>query len=386
MQVELDDARHDSAARPPKFTRQLRNLVLLTDDLSSGREVWQSHPYTIECTTNNICNLRCRHCAQHDGIEPIKRERAETERILDQLLPEGGVLDPFALSEPFAGDLDLCLRKCEEHDAYLNLITNATLLTEEKLRRVMPRVARFFISIESHHKTDFEALRIGARFEKVEANSRLAARIAREHNVPITFVTILMRPMFRDLPEYVAWVADLGGEHVNVLELLPTYPRYAEHCLEGHVTQEELLDIRRRAFAVARERNIGITINLPPPVGGGVGRVDPPPRVIYVELAQMAHAEIFRQFGHFCSHAASYVKVDLDGTVYPCCRSPRELQMGNINEQPFDEIWNGARYRELRRRMQTGDLPECCKGCGVLVGTPYYHEPGAPVPSNSDAA
>jgi radical SAM protein with 4Fe4S-binding SPASM domain len=312
-------------------------------------------------------------------------ERGTSERILDQLLPESGLLSPLALSEPFAGDMDLYLSKCEEHDAYLNIITNGTLLTEEKLRRVMPRVARFFISIETHKKADFEALRVGARFEKVEANSRLAARIAREHNVPITFVTILMRPMVRDLPDYVAWVADLGGDHVNVLELLPTYPRFDEHRLEGHVSRQDLLELRRRAFAVARERNVGMTINLPPPVGGGVGRVDPPPRVIYVELVHMAHAQIFRQFGHFCSHAASYVKVDLDGTVYPCCRSPQQLRMGNIHEQPFEEIWNGAPYRELRRRMHSGDLPECCRDCGVLIGTPYYRRPGEPVPPDSDA-
>jgi radical SAM protein with 4Fe4S-binding SPASM domain len=367
-------------ARSPKFQRQLRNLVLLTEDLASGREVWQCHPYTLEYASNNICNLRCRHCPQHDGIPLVKMERATSERILDDFLPEGGILSPLALSEPFAGDMDLYLRKCEEHDAYLNIVTNGTLLTEERLRRVMPRVGRFFISIESHRKADFEALRIGARFEKVEANSRLAARIAREHNVPITFVTILMRPMYRDLPEYVQWVGDLGGDHVNVLELLPTYPRYEEHRVEGVVPLAELLDIRRRAFAAARERNVGITINLPPPVGGGVGRIDPPPRVIFVELAHMMHAEIFRRFGHFCSHLASYVKVDLDGTVYPCCRSPKELQMGNIHAQPFDEIWNDAPYRELRRRMQSGDLPDCCKDCGVLVGTPYYRRPGEPVP------
>jgi len=365
----------------PKFARQMRNLILLTDDLSSGREVWQSRPYTIEYATNNICNLRCRHCPQHDGVEPIKMERATSERILDQLLPEGGLLSPLALSEPFAGDMDLYLAKCEEHDAYLNIVTNATLLNEERLRRVMPRMGRLFISIESHKKADFEALRVGARFEKVEANSRLAARIAREHNVPLTFVTILMRPMYRDLPEYVEWVGELGGDHVNVLELLPTYPRYDEHKLEGHATLEELKDIRRRAFAAAKRHNVGITINLPPPIGGGVGRLEPAPRVIYVELAHMLHAEIFKQFGHFCSHLATYVKVDLDGTVYPCCRSPHELKMGNIHEKPFEEIWNDAPYRELRRRMQSGDLPECCQGCGVLVGTPYYHRPGEPAPA-----
>jgi hypothetical protein len=54
--------------------------------------------------------------------------------------------------------------------------------------------------------------------------------------------------------------------------------------------------------------------------------------------------------------------------------------MGNVNATPLAEIWNGPRYRELRRRMHTGDLPECCKGCSVLISNPYYRKPGEPVP------
>jgi radical SAM protein with 4Fe4S-binding SPASM domain len=370
------------AHRLPKFQRQVRNLVRLTDDLASGREEWQSHPHTLEYASNNVCNLRCRHCPQHDGVPLVKMERATSERILDEFLPEGGVLSPLALSEPFAGDMELYLAKCEEHDAFLNIVTNGTLLTEEKLRRVMPRVARFFVSIESHVKRDYEALRIGAKFEKVEANCRLAARVAKEHNVPFGFVTVFMQPMYRDLPGYVRWVHSLGGERILVLELLPTYPRYAEHRVAGVVPESELLAIRDEAIAVARELGVGLWLQMQPPLGGGIGRPDPAPRVIHVELAQLLHGELFRQHGHFCSQLATYVKVDLDGTVYPCCRCPDELKMGNVNESSLAEIWNGPRYRALRGRMQSGDLPECCRDCSVLVGNPYYRRPGEAPPGD----
>jgi hypothetical protein len=56
--------------------------------------------------------------------------------------------------------------------------------------------------------------------------------------------------------------------------------------------------------------------------------------------------------------------------------------MGNVNEASLAEIWNGPRYRELRRRMHSGDLPECCKGCAVLVGNPHYRKPGDPPPGD----
>ena len=38
-----------------------------------------------------------------------------------------------------------------------------------------------------------------------------------------------------------------------------------------------------------------------------------------------------------------------DGTVAPCCAC-EDVRLGNINEEDFCEVWNGARYRDFRRR------------------------------------
>lgn len=37
--------------------------------------------------------------------------------------------------------------------------------------------------------------------------------------------------------------------------------------------------------------------------------------------------------------------------------------MGNLNEQNFNEIWNGKAYKELRVRINSDDPPEYCKTC-----------------------
>jgi hypothetical protein len=40
------------------------------------------------------------------------------------------------------------------------------------------------------------------------------------------------------------------------------------------------------------------------------------------------------------------------------------LVLGNAFRQPFHEIWNGAPYKEFRRRILTDEPFDCCKGCG----------------------
>ena len=41
-------------------------------------------------------------------------------------------------------------------------------------------------------------------------------------------------------------------------------------------------------------------------------------------------------------------------------------------EQSLDEIWNGEKYREFRRRMHARDYPEVCRGCDVLTANPHF--------------
>ena len=59
--------------------------------------------------------------------------------------------------------------------------------------------------------------------------------------------------------------------------------------------------------------------------------------------------------------------IDVDGAVRPCCAWPVHDPMGNLNEQSFEAIWNGEKYRELRRRVNTPDMPDPCRHCNLAV-------------------
>lgn len=45
--------------------------------------------------------------------------------------------------------------------------------------------------------------------------------------------------------------------------------------------------------------------------------------------------------------------VDMDGTVVPCCQHPRAGVLGNLKEQTYNEIMNGAARRRFIQAMQT---------------------------------
>ena len=61
-----------------------------------------------------------------------------------------------------------------------------------------------------------------------------------------------------------------------------------------------------------------------------------------------------------------------NGDVVPCCRDAQgEYVMGNILEQDFNEIWNGRKFKEFRRRVNSDQanlgLCRLCSGYGVPI-------------------
>lgn len=53
--------------------------------------------------------------------------------------------------------------------------------------------------------------------------------------------------------------------------------------------------------------------------------------------------------------------IQADGQVFPCQYYP--YSMGNILEEPLQQIWNNKRYRSFRREIRRGLLPGCARCC-----------------------
>jgi radical SAM protein with 4Fe4S-binding SPASM domain len=54
-----------------------------------------------------------------------------------------------------------------------------------------------------------------------------------------------------------------------------------------------------------------------------------------------------------------------NGDIVPCCfDKDAQYTMGNIHERPFEEIWNGEKYQDFRRRLFTGRKEiDICQNC-----------------------
>tara|TARA_R110002153_G_scaffold271085_1_gene438079 strand:- start:1284 stop:2171 length:888 start_codon:yes stop_codon:yes gene_type:complete len=62
-----------------------------------------------------------------------------------------------------------------------------------------------------------------------------------------------------------------------------------------------------------------------------------------------------------------------NGAVHPCCQvlgRDVEATLGNVNNNTFQEIWEGEAYEELREGHRTGNYPSYCNDCDFLLEDP----------------
>ena len=65
--------------------------------------------------------------------------------------------------------------------------------------------------------------------------------------------------------------------------------------------------------------------------------------------------------------------VQSDGSVNFCCFS--STTVGNVNEQSFQEIWNGSAMHEIRESLSQGHLPAACRStsCPMFRGDDLHY-------------
>ncbi|MDP6717693.1 MAG: SPASM domain-containing protein [Pirellulaceae bacterium] len=73
----------------------------------------------------------------------------------------------------------------------------------------------------------------------------------------------------------------------------------------------------------------------------------------------------------YCEYPWTSLSVMADGSVVPCTQDyDVEMVLGNVREQTLEEIWNGEKYRELRRMHITGEFPQgykCSERCDLKL-------------------
>ena len=199
-----------------------------------------------------------------------------------------------------------------------------------------------WISIDAATKETYERIRVGGNFDKVIRNIDTLFNL-RDRNTQIWFHYIVNKYNIGEVLEFINLVDNLRQEQETSIQFT--------RILQGFKEIEDLYveiprSLRRQVEDKGKELGVGIVWN------ADVPEKKPPMKRCL---------EFFEPF------------IFVTGHVIPCCAgneaNRREFQkgtaLGNIFEQSFEEIWNGERYKHLRRDLRSGRAPLSCGKCPV---------------------
>ncbi len=336
--------------------------ILREARLGAGRS--RAGPLFVEISANNYCNLRCAFCYGAGKPDPLEFVPEEHERLLDELLPGADVVIPSAGSEPFLGDLERTLAAVKRHGNRLLFITSGYELSPEWARRLSSHLYRLQVSLDSHQPETYARLRVGSDFERVTRHLKEAARILAEqgkiHRLVVSAVATSEN--FSHLPEMIEAVREWGVEVFLIQNLYGAAGKFEHLSLVPKFSPADIAEGRRAIAEAAKKAKAEVMIALPP-VERFAFRPEGSP---LVEWDPDYTLELLKEAPGTCYQARQWAKVSPDGTVYPCCVAPAELAMGNVREESFTEIYNGKKWRALRRAFGDGRPPEVCRKCELF--------------------
>lgn len=334
-----------------------RNSAFLHDDISSHNEVWRGLPEIVNFNHTDICNLRCIMC--YESVLPGKTRIAvpRIREILAQVLPTARKLKLTTAGEPLLLDFEEIVELAREYQVRLSLITNGTHLTVDRYLKMRDVLDHITLSMDSHDRDVFTKIRGKGAYDRIIENLRALSPYAPNQHHVVHINKVLMRSNLELLPEFVAW-AQLVGAHVVKVSRLH-FP------FEGLMEREDIFgdfpkDVRDKYVhaAMAEARRLGVNLIL-----DELGYEN-------VEVAGAPPILPERPKTYICGYMAQEVYIGPDESVVPCCLPHKDLVMGNLKSASFREIWNGSKFRKLRRGMFEQKLKGYCANCKLYNPLP----------------
>jgi MoaA/NifB/PqqE/SkfB family radical SAM enzyme len=316
----------------------------------------------LEMDITSRCNIRCVMC--YHSLEAFARGKAvlmpadRFETIAASVLSHAHTLTLSLGSEPMTSPHFVpILRAAAAHRVpRVGFFTNGTLLDGRIAAEILDaNVTDVSVSVDGATAATYEAIRRGASFDAVIGNVRglIAARAARGRAHPrVRFDLVMMKRNVHELPAFVDLAAALGVDAINFFHMV-AYDglRMEEQSLQRH---QDLADLWLER-AVDRAAALGIPIASMPRTFADARRTPAAAGDVYAETP-------------YCRYPFFHISMNSGGHVLPCPFSHGEAPFGTVDDDtPFEAIWLGSRFSDLRRRILEHDPPAMCRRCSYLA-------------------
>lgn len=330
---------------PDPYRQRSMNAVLNDFETLNQTATVLSFPRRMYFELTRRCNLRCFMCPH--TFEPILQEDIDVQ-LLDKLLKWLKACDSLWLHG--LGE-SLLRNDLAEIPPWIGtgLVTNGTLLTEDKARALLERpLDHLRVSIDAASEETYARIRGEEHLGLVLKNLRRLKQLQASAGVDrplVDIVFVAMRENIRELPQLVRIAAQEGIPMITVQRLTVYDDSYSGQSLwwEKDLFNQVLLEAKLLA------EELGVFL-------GGHGGFAEKDR----GSTEMTQPGLVKNWGE-CLEPWVFMYVMNTGEVNGCTY-PAPI-LGDLNKEDPAEIWNGPRFRSWRRTVNNGNTIDFCRYC-----------------------
>ncbi|MBD5476942.1 MAG: radical SAM protein [Lachnospiraceae bacterium] len=300
------------------------------------------YPIEIEISPSGTCNHRCVFCAvDYIGYQSVFLDKETILRDIKYMSDRGlksvicsGEGEPLLNKD--MPDIANGIKSCGVDVA---MSTNGVLFTKEKLDECLGAFSWVRYSVASMEQDSYDKIQRGRAgdLEKVKENLSAAVRCKKDRKLKTTLgVQCLLLPdNVRQLPYMAKTLKEIGIDYLTI----KPYSQHLHSRNRFEIDYEEMLGLEKQLKEFTTEDF-----------------------AVYFRsstMKKMHHEKCYSQ----CYGLPFMTHIDAKGNVWPCVAhiGSEDLCYGNINEQPFGQIWEGTRREEITERLTQMDINKACR-------------------------
>jgi len=229
------------------------------------------------------------------------------------------------------------------------LITNVSLISEEQINDFVRSNMELIVSLDGAGFDSYRLNRPVGDFNKIVDTLKKIGKKRREiGNSKFSYIInmVATRENYHCIEELIKLAKQIGIDFVHISEVRECMPDKdtwirlkLEQCDERDVFEEYVLN----CSMLAKEIGVGFSFNP------------------YEKKNQIKKK--------LCISPWQHVFVGAEGDVKFCCE--QNYIIGNLLQEPFDEIWNSEKATEFRNCMIEGEYHSICRNCCLPWGITY---------------
>lgn len=311
-------------------------------------------PEMILINITSVCNLNCIHCWYHSKLR--NRSHKNTEFPFDKFkqtmddcasmhtknIVLSGEGDPFMHSRI----IDM-IQYVKEKGMHLTIVTNATF--PKKYLKYLSSIDELLITLSAGTQKVYEEIQDVERkgfFKELTRNLLFINRMRRKGiKCPeIVFNFIINEKNYKDMENIFELVNNFGVNKVNLVVMHFEDEFFFKITLTKKSVEEFKVILKRLISNKNLTLNVNSNLEEIYDVYSNKNFLDSGQRREYYSGNKKKPRRCF-----FCWYQAF---IELNCDVKPCCRRG-DINIGNIKEKSFREIWNSDEYKRVRNNFKS---------------------------------